>query len=279
MLAMGASRVPIASKLAPAFEVGLAAAVSTRMPYAIAPRTTQDAQMLKLVGFDADDTLWRSQEYFDDAQAAYEAILGQYLDVTDRRVHDELLATERRNIRLYGYGAKGMTLSMLETAIALTEQRISAADLHRVLAIGREVLEHPVELLPGVREAVAAVREDFEVVLITKGDLFHQERKVAESGLADLFQRIEIVSEKDDATYARLLQEFDLPADRFAMVGNSLRSDIEPVLKLGGCGVHVPYSTTWALETEHAVDAAHPRLRVVQHAGEVAAAIQALSEA
>ena len=235
--------------------------------------------MLKLVGFDADDTLWRSQEYFDDAQAAYEAILGRYLDVADRRVHEELLATERRNIRLYGYGAKGMTLSMLETAIALTEERISAADLHRVLAIGREVLEHPVELLPGVREAVAAVSEHFEVVLITKGDLFHQERKVAESGLADLFQRIEIVSEKDPATYARLLQEFDLPAQHFAMIGNSLRSDIEPVLKLGGCGVHVPYSTTWALENEHSVDATHPRLRVVQHAGEIAAAIRALSEA
>lgn len=235
--------------------------------------------MLEMVGFDADDTLWRSQEYFDTAQAAFEAILSRYLDIADRRVHDELLATERRNIRLYGYGAKGMTLSMLETAIALTDEKISAADLHRVLAIGREVLEHPVELLPGVREAVAAVSEQHDVVLITKGDLFHQERKVAESGLSELFQRIEIVSEKDTETYARLLQEFDLPAERFAMVGNSLRSDIEPVLNLGGAGVHVPYATTWALETEHAVDAAHPRLRVVQHASEIAAAIQALNEA
>lgn len=234
--------------------------------------------MLEMVGFDADDTLWRSQEYFDTAQAAFEAILSRYLDIADRRVHDELLSTERRNIRLYGYGAKGMTLSMLETAIALTAERISAADLHRVLAIGREVLEHPVELLPGVREAVEAVGAEFEVVLITKGDLFHQERKVAESGLADLFRRIEIVSEKDPATYARLLQEFDLPAERFAMVGNSLRSDIEPVLTLGGAGVHVPYVTTWALETEHAVDAAHPRLRVVQQAGEIAAAIRALNQ-
>jgi putative hydrolase of the HAD superfamily len=234
--------------------------------------------MLERVGFDADDTLWRSQEYFDEAQVAFESILSRYLDIADRRVHDELLSTERRNIRLYGYGAKGMTLSMLETAIALTDERISAADLHQVLAIGREVLEHPVELLPGVREAVEAVGAEFKVVLITKGDLFHQERKVAESGLAELFERIEIVSEKDDATYARLLREFDLPAERFAMVGNSLRSDIEPVLNLGGFGVHVPYATTWALEAEHGVDAHHPRLRVVQHSSEIAAAIRALNE-
>lgn len=234
--------------------------------------------MLELVGFDADDTLWRSQDYFDAAQAAFEAILSGYLDIADRRLQEELLTTERRNIRLYGYGAKGMTLSMLETAIALTDERISAADLHRVLAIGREVLEHPVELLPGIREAVERVGAEFEVVLITKGDLFHQERKVAESGLSTLFQRIEIVSEKDEATYTRLLQEFRLPAERFAMVGNSLRSDIEPVLKLGGSAVHVPYATTWALETEHAVDASHPRLRVAQRATEIAAAIKALSE-
>ncbi|MCK7593483.1 HAD family hydrolase [Pseudomarimonas salicorniae] len=235
--------------------------------------------MLQMVGFDADDTLWRSQEYFDAAQAEFESILAAYLDIHDRRVHEELLATERRNIRLYGYGAKGMTLSMLETAIALTAERISAADLHRVLAIGRSVLEHPVELLPGVREAVEEVGAEFEVVLITKGDLFHQERKVAESGLGSLFRRIEIVSEKDEASYARLLREFDLPAERFAMVGNSLRSDIEPVLNLGGAGVHVPYSTTWALETEHAVDEKHPRLRIVQHATEIAATLRELAAA
>ncbi|GIX35024.1 MAG: haloacid dehalogenase [Lysobacteraceae bacterium] len=229
-----------------------------------------------LVGFDADDTLWRSQDYFDAAQARFEAILSRYLDVDDRAVHRELLATERRNIRLYGYGAKGMTLSMLETAITLTEARIRAADLHAILALGREVLEHPVELLPGVREAVEDVRRDFEVVLITKGDLFHQERKVAESGLGDLFHRIEVVSEKDPPTYARLLREFGLPAERFVMVGNSLRSDIEPVLRLGGAGVHVPYRTTWALEAEHEVDADHPRLRVARSAREIAPCVRAL---
>jgi putative hydrolase of the HAD superfamily len=190
--------------------------------------------MIELVGFDADDTLWRCQEYFDDAQAEFEGILARYIDVTDARVHRELLATERRNIGLFGYGAKGMTLSMIETAIVLTDERISAADLHRVMALGRRVLQQPVELLPGVREAVEAVSRDWPVVLITKGDLFHQERKVAESGLADLFQRIEIVSEKDPPTYARLFREFGLTPPRFAMVGNSRARALPHHLGAGG---------------------------------------------
>jgi putative hydrolase of the HAD superfamily len=233
--------------------------------------------MIELVGFDADDTLWRCQEYFDDAQAEFEGILARYIDVTDARVHRELLATERRNIGLFGYGAKGMTLSMIETAIVLTDERISAADLHRVMALGRRVLQQPVELLPGVREAVEAVSRDWPVVLITKGDLFHQERKVAESGLADLFQRIEIVSEKDPPTYARLFREFGLTPPRFAMVGNSLRSDIEPVVALGGYGVHVPYRTTWALEAEHGLEAGHPRVHTVSSHGEIAPALRLLA--
>jgi len=232
--------------------------------------------MIELVGFDADDTLWRSQEYFDAAQVDYEAILGNYLDIHDARVHEHLLDTERRNIALYGYGAKGMTLSMLETAIVLTGERIAASDLHRVMEIGRAVLQHPVELLPGIREAVAEVAADHPVVMITKGDLFHQERKVAESGLSALFQRIEIVSEKDPETYARLFREFAVAPEHFAMVGNSLRSDIEPVVRLGGFGVHVPYATTWALEAEHGLDAAHPRVEVATESAGIAPALRRL---
>lgn len=220
---------------------------------------------IRLVGFDADDTLWRSQEYFDQAQADYEAILGRYLDVQDQTVHEQLLATERRNVKLYGYGAKGMTLSMLETAIALTQQRISATDLAQILELGRSVLEHPVELLPGMREAVQQVASQFDTVLITKGDLFHQERKVRDSGLSELFRRIEIVSEKDLPTYTRLFEEFQIAAAQFVMVGNSLRSDIEPVVRLGGYGIHIPYATTWALETEHSLEANHPRVRQIDH--------------
>lgn len=231
--------------------------------------------MIRWVGFDADDTLWQSQAYFDAAQESFERILGGYLDVGDARVHAHLLETERRNVRVFGYGVKGMILSMLEAAVALTEERISAADVRRILELGMDVLQHPVELLPGAREAVDSVSEHYAIVLITKGDLHHQERKVAESGLDQLFRRIEIVSEKDPPTYARLLAEFGIDASEFAMVGNSLRSDIEPVIALGGYGVHVPHDRLWAMEAEHGVDPAHPRLCTVQERHRV---LQALRE-
>jgi len=206
--------------------------------------------VIELVGFDGDDTLWHSEGYYQSAHAEFERIIGAYIDLADVRVHDRLLATERRNIKLFGYGAKGMTLSMLESAIEITGQRIDAADLHRIIELGKQVLAHPVDLLPGIRAAVEAVAQKHRVVLITKGDLFHQEQKVASSGLADLFHRIEIVSEKDQRSYQSVLEEFQLAPTRFAMVGNSLRSDIAPVVEMGGWGVYMPYHVTWAHETE-----------------------------
>jgi putative hydrolase of the HAD superfamily len=232
---------------------------------------------ISLVGFDGDDTLWRSEDYFRAAQNAFEAILQHYVDLSDGSTQERLYAVERRNLALFGYGVKSMTLSMVEAAVEITGARITAADLHRIVVLGKELLSHPVELLPGIREAVEAIAADHEIVLITKGDLFHQERKVTQSGLADLFQRIEIVSEKDAATYARVLAEFDLPASRFAMVGNSLRSDIAPVLELGGWGVYMPYHVTWAHETEAQVDTDEPRLRQVAIPSELPAAVRSLS--
>ena len=231
------------------------------------------ARTITLVGFDADDTLWHSERYFQDAHAEFERIVGAYVDLADAGVHDRLLATERENIKLFGYGAKGMALSMIETAIALTGERISAADLHRIVGLGKSILQHPVELLPGVREAVAAVAATHRVVLITKGDLFHQERKVAASGMADLFQRIEIVSEKDEKSYARLFKEFDVSPAEFAMVGNSQKSDIAPVLALGGWGIHVPYPLVWALDRAE-IDPAHPRFASVPDAAGVPAVLE-----
>ena len=234
------------------------------------------ARDLRLIGFDADDTLWRSEDYYRDAQAQFERIVGGYVDLDD--VHDRLYAVEKQNLALFGYGAKGMTLSMVEAAIAITGARISATDLHRIVELGKAVLQHPVELLPGIREAVEAIARDRPVVLITKGDLFHQEAKVRESGLSDLFRRIEIVSEKDTATYARLFEEFALAPAQFAMIGNSLRSDIVPVLELGGCGVHMPYHVTWAHEAEAAPPAATERLRIVDGPAGLAEAVRSLAE-
>ena len=216
-----------------------------------------------MVGFDADDTLWRSEDYFHAAQDEFERIVGRYVDLADLKLRERLYAVEKGNIAVFGYGVKGMALSMVEAAVEITGERIAARDLHRIVRIAKDMLRHPVELLPGVREAVETVAAEHPVVLITKGDLFHQEAKVRDSGLADLFRRIEIVSEKDVGTYRRLLEEFAVPADRFVMVGNSLRSDIAPVLQLGGWGVHVPYHITWEHENEADDVAGHARLRQV----------------
>ena len=234
---------------------------------------------LQLIGFDADDTLWHSEIHFQQAHAEFERIVGQYVDLADAGLHQRMLDTERRNIRLFGYGAKGMCLSMIETAVSMTAERISAADVHRLLDLGKGILSHPVELLPGVHAAIEAAANLAPLVLITKGDLFHQEEKIRRSGLRELFPRIEIVSEKDSPTYARVLAECEVPARGFTMVGNSLRSDIEPVLALGGAGIHVPYTVTWALETEHGVDPHHPRLRTVATLSEVPDALSELAMA
>lgn len=217
-------------------------------------------QGIQLVGFDADDTLWRSQDYFDEAQRDFEAIVGQYVDLGDGRVADALYAVESANIAVFGYGVKGMALSMIESATQITEGRITARDLHRIVEMAKGLLRHPVELLPGIREAVEAIAARFDVVLITKGDLFHQEAKVRDSGLSDLFRRIEIVSEKDAPTYARVLTEFEAGPGQFLMIGNSLRSDIAPVLALGGWGVHMPYRTTWAHETDVSITSGLERM-------------------
>jgi len=235
---------------------------------------------ISLVGFDADDTLWKCEDYYRAAQDDFERILGAYLDLTDISVRERLYAAERENITsVFGYGVKGMALSMIETAIEMTNERISAADLHRIVTIAKQMLRQPVELLPGMRAAVEAIAAQYPVVLITKGDLFHQEAKVRNSGLADLFGRIEIVSEKDVPTYTRLLAEFDLAAEHFVMIGNSLRSDIVPVLELGGWGIHIPYHLTWAHEHVEDMDTAHPRFQQVETCAMLPMAVARIGQA
>ena len=209
---------------------------------------------IQMVGFDADDTLWKSQDYFDAAQAEFESIIGQYIDLSVAGVQEHLLQVEKQNIAVFGYGAKGMMLSMMESAIEMTEGRITSSDIRRILDLGKGVLQHPVELLPGIEEAVDEVSRYFPIVLITKGDLFHQEAKVKATPLSKRFKRIEIVSEKDPQTYRRLFGEFAVAPSEFMMIGNSLKSDIEPILAIGGWGVHVPYHTTWAHETVDGID-------------------------
>ncbi|WP_435530963.1 HAD family hydrolase [Pseudotabrizicola algicola] len=201
---------------------------------------------LSTIGFDADDTLWQNEAFFRLTQAQFVALLADYAE--QDHLEDRLLAAERRNLGHYGFGVKGFVLSMIETAIEVTEGRVPASVISELMAAGREMLRHPIELLPHAREAVEALAADHRVLLITKGDLLDQERKLAQSGLGDLFDGVEIVSDKTAKVYAAIFARHGTAPEQAMMVGNSLKSDVLPVLDVGGWGVHVPHGLTWALE-------------------------------
>jgi putative hydrolase of the HAD superfamily len=201
---------------------------------------------LTTIGFDADDTLWQNEAFFRLTQAQFATLLADYAG--QDHLAERLLAAERRNLGHYGFGVKGFVLSMIETAIEVTEGRVPASVISDLMAAGREMLRHPIELLPHAREAVEALAADHRVLLITKGDLLDQERKLAQSGLGDLFDGVEIVSDKTPGVYAAIFARHGTQADQAMMVGNSLKSDVLPVLDVGGWGVHVPHGLTWALE-------------------------------
>ncbi len=213
-------------------------------------------QQLCTIGFDADDTLWHTERFFRLTQDYFAERLRDYTDPVN--LMDRLLAAERRNIGHYGYGVKGFTLSMIETAIEITDGKVPAAVIADLLDAGREMLRAPVELLPHARQAVIAARQSHKVLLITKGDLLDQERKLAQSGLGDLFNGVEIISHKTPAAYARIFAHHGGGAPSGAMVGDSMQSDVLPMLHVGGWAVFVPHGTPWALEQATApVD--HPR--------------------
>jgi len=202
---------------------------------------------LTTIGFDADDTLWHNMKFYSLTEARFTELLSAHAAVP--HLAERLLAAERRNLRLYGFGIKGFTLSMVETAIEVTGGKVPAAVIADILAAGREMLGHPVETLPFAREALEALAGDYRLVLITKGDLFDQERKVAASGLGAYFAGVEIVSDKTAGTYERIFARYEGP-ERALMVGNSLKSDVVPALKAGAWGVHVPHEIDWAIEHE-----------------------------
>lgn len=214
-----------------------------------------------LVAFDGDDTLWQSEQAFHLANAELRALLAPHCDpiALDQR----LLDVQRVNIRTYGYGAKSFTLSVLESATELAGDRLTVDDVRAILAIGKRLLTHPIELLDGAADTVRAVAERHPVILVTKGDLIHQEAKVAGSGLGDLFTGVEIVSEKNPDTYHQVCARYGVAPDGFVMVGNSFRSDVAPVLDIGGWGIFVPHDLTWVLEHPDDEDEirAHARFR------------------
>jgi putative hydrolase of the HAD superfamily len=230
---------------------------------------------LSIIGFDADDTLWQNEQFFRVTQDRFAALLADY--AAPEHLAERLLEAERRNLGHYGFGIKGFVLSMIETAIEVTEARVPAAVIAEIVAAGREMLSHPIELLPHARETVAAVAVDYRVVLITKGDLLDQERKLAQSGLGDLFHAVEIVSDKTPRVYREVFARHGGGAERAMMVGNSLKSDVLPAIEAGGWGTFVPHGLTWELEHATAPEA-HARYAEIAdlgRLGEVLAQIEA----
>jgi putative hydrolase of the HAD superfamily len=226
---------------------------------------------LTALGFDADDTLWHNLSLFHLTQDRFAALLSDHADPAD--IAARMLAAETRNLAFYGYGVKGFTLSMIETATEIGGDDLPASVIHDILGFGREMLTHPVDCLPGVAETLTALAADHALILITKGDLFDQERKLAQSGLGDLFARSEIVSEKTPDTY-RVAFAGHAPGAAM-MIGNSLKSDVIPALAAGAWGVHVPYHTTWALEHAEPPED-HPKFRRLSRLAELPALIEAL---
>jgi putative hydrolase of the HAD superfamily len=204
------------------------------------------ASQITTIGFDADDTLWQNEQFFRLTEERFVALLGAHGEAAE--ISGRLLDAERRNLTFYGFGIKGFVLSMIETAIEVTKGEVKASVIAEILAAGREMVAHPVETLPDARETLAALSGDYRLVVITKGDLFDQERKLAQSGLGDLFHGVEIVSDKTAEMYRRVFARHGDGPERAMMVGNSLKSDILPALEAGAWAVHIPHELTWALE-------------------------------
>jgi putative hydrolase of the HAD superfamily len=218
------------------------------------------------IGFDADDTLWQNERFFRLTEERFAALLADYAEPA--HLSERLLETEKQALSIYGFGTKGFVLSMVETAISVTEGRVPAPVIAEILAAGRELMVYPIETLPHVEETLAALAGNYRLVMITKGDLFDQERKLAQSGLGDMFDAIEIVSDKSPETYARIFSRHGTGPDEAMMVGNSLRSDIVPAIDAGAWGIYVPHDLTWAYERVEAPEQA-PRFRQIENVGEL----------
>ncbi len=218
------------------------------------------------IGFDADDTLWHNERFFRMTQDRFAGLLADY---TDREtLMARLLDAERRNLGQYGFGVKGFVLSMIETAIEVTQERVPASVIAELLAAGQDMLRYPIDLLPHAHEAVSALASSHRVVLITKGDLLDQERKLAQSGLGNMFDAVEIVSEKTPRVYAEIFTRHGEGPEAALMVGNSMKSDVIPPIMAGGWGVHVPHGLEWEIEAAEP-PSTHPRFRLIASLGEL----------
>ena len=201
---------------------------------------------IKVIGFDADDTLWVNETYFREAETAFAKILSKY--ETPNKIDQELFRMEIDNLPLYGYGVKAFTLSMVESGLELSNYNISSKNIEAILNIGKDMLNKPVELLDGVEDVLKTLSKKYRLILATKGDLLDQERKLEKSGLTDYFHHIEVLSDKKEANYSKLLNHLDINPSEFLMIGNSLKSDVLPLVNIKAHAIHVPFHTTWAHE-------------------------------
>jgi putative hydrolase of the HAD superfamily len=204
--------------------------------------------MLDWIAFDADDTLWRNEEYYLDGRDQFFRILEKY-DLKEEEI-SQFDRFEVANIPYFGYGVMSFILSMIELAIDLTEEKIQPGDIQQIIQLGKRMLTHEVRVFQGVRELLTSLAADYPLMLITKGDLFHQQRKIDDSGLKEYFKAVEVVSEKDDLVYQEILNRYQIQPDRFLMIGNSLRSDVLPVLAVGGWALHLADHPTWSHEDD-----------------------------
>lgn len=200
----------------------------------------------KTIAFDADDTLWHNEPYFDEAQAKFAALFENY--ASHQEILSLILSYQIKNMPLYGFGIKAFTLSMIESALEITQHNINGVGIEKILQIGKDLLQKPVELLPNVTEVLEKLSQKHTLILATKGDLKDQHRKLHDSGLGHFFHHIEVMSDKTKTDYTKMLKRLNVLPDNFMMVGNSLKSDVLPVLEIGAIGIHVPYHTTWEYE-------------------------------
>ena len=205
-----------------------------------------DYREIKVIAFDADDTLWQNEQYFREAEARFCDLMQDFLPA--HSVHRELFATEIKNLELYGYGIKSFMISMMETAISISGGTIDVSIIDKIIKLGNELLQKPVHVIDGVEETLKDLSGRYKLVVATKGDLLDQERKLEKSGLSSYFHHVEIVSEKRESDYAKLIRHLDILPQEFLMIGNSIKSDILPVLQLGAYAFHVPYYITWEHE-------------------------------
>lgn len=206
----------------------------------------KEYQHIKVIGFDADDTLWVNETYFREAETEFAKLLGDY--ETANKIDQELFKIEIENLPLYGYGIKAFVLSMVESALDLSNYNVKAKTIEAILNIGKHMLDKPVELLDGVEEVLQTLSKKYRLILATKGDLLDQERKLEKSGLTDYFHHIEVLSDKKELNYSKLLNHLDIQPSEFLMVGNSLKSDVLPLVNIKAHAIHVPFHTTWAHE-------------------------------